>query len=260
MTQTQNGVPNLLDCESCWGHLSRRIQKASSIWIFLDFDGTLVGYYDRPEDVKLGEQSRRILMRLSRHPRVRLAIVSGRRNAVLREYFPMPRVKLLGLFGWENGRPPLSPRIKAAIRKLPAALEPLQKLFPGILIEDKGISYAVHFRGMSSESQRRVRARVRRLVASLGSDFGVIQSNHASEIVPRQVRGKGVAMREFMRTLPDSFLPIYVGDDLTDEPAFVALKHGITVRVGDFSRTHARYRLKNPDEVRAFLERMEEQV
>jgi len=260
-TQKQNGVPNLLDCRSCWENLSGRIKKASSIWIFLDFDGTLVGYYDRPEDVKLGEESRQILLRLSRHRRVRLAIVSGRRNSVLREYFPMPRVKLLGLFGWEkNGRPPLSPGTKSALRKLSAALAPLPKLFPGILIENKGISYAVHFRGMPSETQRRVRARVRRLVAGLGRDFGVIQSNHASEIVPRQVRGKGVAMREFTRSLAKPFLPIYVGDDLTDEPAFVALKRGITVRVGDFSYTKARFRLKDPEEVRAFLERIEEQV
>ncbi|MCU1343673.1 MAG: trehalose-phosphatase [Candidatus Acidoferrum typicum] len=259
VTQPQNSVPNILDCGGkCWEPLSRRIKAASSIWIFLDFDGTLVGYYDRPEDVKLGRECLRILERLSRHRRVHLAIVSGRRNAALREHFQIPRVKLLGLFGWEkSGRRPLSPRIKAAIRGLRPALAQLPKLFPGVLLENKGISYAVHFRGMPAGAQRRVQAWVRRLVARMGPDFSVIQSNHSSEIVPRQVQGKGVAMREFARSLRSPFFPIYVGDDLTDEPAFVALRRGITVRVGDFSRTKARFRLRNPEEVCTFLERIE---
>jgi trehalose-phosphatase len=251
-----------LDCGgNCWEDISRQIRAATSIWIFLDFDGTLVRYYDRPEDVKLGSECRRTLLRLSRHRRVHLAIVSGRRNAALREHFQIPRVKLLGLFGWEkSGRPPLSPRIKAAIPGLRSALAPLPKLFPGILIENKGISYAVHFRGLPPETQKRVRAWVRRLVARMGPDFGVIQSNHASEIVPREVQGKGVAMREFTRSLRAPFLPIYVGDDLTDEPAFVALRRGITVRVGDFSRTKARFRLRNPEEVCTFLKRIEAEL
>ena len=262
MAQPQSGVPHLFDCGgNCWEHLSKRIRAATSIWIFLDFDGTLVGYYDRPEGVKLGRECRRILLRLSRQRRVHLAIVSGRRNAALREHFQIPRVKLLGLFGWEkSGRPALSPRIKAAIRGLRPTLAPLPKLFPGILVENKGISYAVHFRGTSPQTQLRVRAWVRRLVARMGPDFGVIQSNHASEIVPRQVQGKGVAMRAFTRSLRAAFLPIYVGDDLTDEPAFVALRRGITVRVGAVTRTKARFRLRNPEEVCTFLERIEEEL
>ena len=262
MRQTQSSVPNLLDCgDNCWNDISRQIRATASIWIFLDFDGTLVRYYDRPEDVKLGSECRRTLLRLSSNRHVHLAIVSGRRNAALREHFQIPRVKLLGLFGWEkSGRPPLSPRIKAAMPGLRSALASLPKLFPGILLENKGISYAVHFRGLPPETQRRVRAWVRRLVARMGPDFNVIQSNHASEIVPRVVQGKGVAMREFTRSLRGPFLPIYVGDDLTDEPAFVALRRGITVRVGDFSRTKASFRLRDPEEVCTFLKRIEQEL
>ena len=170
----------------------------------------------------------------------------------------MPGVKFLGLFGWEkHGRAALPASLKAKMRGLRAILAPLASMFPGIFVENKGISFAVHFRGMPPETQRRVRAWVRRLVTRMGPDFGVIQSNHASEIVPRQVQGKGVAMREFTRSLRGQFLPIYVGDDLTDEPAFVALRNGITVRVGDFSRTKAHFRLRNPGEVCTFLKRID---
>ena len=262
MIRTQLGVPNILECGAdCWEQISSQIKAAKSIWIFLDFDGTLVGYHDRPEDVKLGEEVRRTLVRLSRHHGVHLAIVSGRRNATLRGHFQMPGVKFLGLFGWEkSGRAALSPSVKTKMRGLRATLAPLTKMFPGILVENKGISFAVHFRGLPPQTQRRVRAWVRRLVGRMGSDFGIIQSNHSSEIVPRQVQGKGVAMREFTRGLRGQFLPIYVGDDLTDEPAFVALRKGITVRVGDFSRTRARFRLRNPEEVCTLLKRIEEDL
>jgi trehalose-phosphatase len=98
------------------------------------------------------------------------------------------------------------------------------------------------------------------LLARIRPNFRVIQSNHACEIVPVHVLGKGVAMREFTRALRTPFLPIYVGDDLTDEPAFLALRGGITVRVGPFSRTRAHFRLKDPEEVRRFLERLEEEL
>ena len=144
-----------------------------------------------------------------------------------------------------------------ALRDLGSVLAPLPLTFPGVRVENKGASYAVHFRGVSPHVQRRVQLLTRRLLARIHPNFRVIQSNHACEIVPLHVLGKGVAMREFTRKLPAPFLPIYVGDDLTDEPAFLALRGGITVRVGPFSRTHAHFRLKNPEEVCKFLERLE---
>jgi trehalose 6-phosphate phosphatase len=258
MTQTRDRIPRLFDC---WEKVSERIRAAIQIWIFLDFDGTLVPYYDRPEDVKLSGDCRRILERLSRHRRVRLAIVSGRRNAALRRYVQLPGLKLLGLFGWEkNGRAALPRKTKRALAGLRAVLAPLAASFPGINVEDKGVSYAVHFRDASPEAQRRVRAWMRDLVARIRPDFRMIQSDHACDIVPCQVQGKGVAMRNFVRGLRTPFLPIYIGDDLTDEPAFMALRRGITVRVGPVSRTKARFRLKNPEEVCTFLERLEEEL
>jgi trehalose 6-phosphate phosphatase len=258
MTETRDGIPRLFDC---WGKVSERIRAAIRIWVFLDFDGTLVRYYDRPEDVKLSGDCRRILERLSRHRRVRLAIVSGRRNAALRKYVRVPRLKLLGLFGWEKtGRAALPRKTKGALVGLRTVLAPVTASFPGIHLEDKGVSYAVHFRDASPDAQRRVRAWIRGLVARLRPDFRLIQSDYACDIVPRQVQGKGAAMRDFIRGSRATFLPIYIGDDLTDEPAFMALRRGITVRVGPFSRTKARFRLKNSEEVCTFLERLEEEL
>jgi trehalose-phosphatase len=200
-------------------------------------------------------------MRLVRRRRVHVAIVSGRQNAALRKHVRVPRLKFFGLFGWEkSGRRALPRKTEGALAGLRRALAPLPAMFPGIHVEDKGVSFAVHFRGASPEAGRRVQAWIRGLLTRICIDFRLIQSNHACEIVPRHVRGKGVAMREFTRGLLTPFLPIYVGDDLTDEPAFVALRRGITVRVGPVSRTKARFHLRNPEEVCAFLERLEEEL
>src|SRR5579862_9119788 len=74
MTNTSNGVPHLFDC---WKQISKKISATKDIRLFLDFDGTLVPYCDAEEDVKLSGACRRLLMRLVRHRRVHVAIVSG---------------------------------------------------------------------------------------------------------------------------------------------------------------------------------------
>jgi len=256
--QIGSGVPHLFDF---WDQISSRIRDADDIRLFLDFDGTLVPYCNSPEDVKLSGASRLALVRLARDRRVHLAIVSGRRNAALRKYVRVPRIQFLGLFGWEKpGRRAIASRMSKALRALRSDFALLPASFPGVRVEDKGISYSIHFRGASPDARRRVQARIRPLLSRFRNNFRTIHSNYAIEIVPREVEGKGVAMREFTRALRSPFLPIYVGDDLTDEPAFVALRRGITVCVAPSHRTSAQFQLKDPDEVRIFLERLAEEL
>jgi trehalose 6-phosphate phosphatase len=258
MAQTKGRVPHLFDC---WEQISGRIQTANDIRLFLDFDGTLVSICPSPEDVKLSEIFRRALRQLTRRRRVHVAIVSGRRTAALCEYVRVPRIQFLGLYGSEkNGRLVLPRKTREALPGLRSLLMSLPAESPGIHVEEKGVSFAVHFRGASFDVQRRTRAWIRQLLTSIRADFRVIQSNTAWELVPRQVKGKGVAMREVISGLRAPFLPIYIGDDLTDEPAFKALQRGITVRVGPASGTNAHFWLRDPEEVRTFVARLEEEL
>src|SRR5439155_1090528 len=102
----------------------------------------------------------------------------------------------------------------------------------GVMVEDKGFSVAVHTRGASRRAACRAYSVVARAIASPHSLFHVLPGHQVWDVVPRQVRGKGVAMTEALRRFRTPGLPIYVGDDATDEPAFAALGRGITVRVG----------------------------
>ena len=84
-------------------------------------------------------------------------------------------------------------------------------------------------------------------------------SAHGLEVVPLEVRGKGAAVRRILRQRAlRGALPVYVGDDLSDEPAFRAVRKGVSVRVGFGRGTSAQYALRNPASVLAFLRLVEE--
>ena len=76
------------------------------------------------------------------------------------------------------------------------------------------------------------------------------------EIVPRELEDKGAAVRRELAAIRFHAMPVYAGDDLSDEPAFAALRHGITVYVGRIRPTHAHFRLADAGEVRQFLEKL----
>jgi trehalose-phosphatase len=241
-----------------WKEISLRLRAARDVRLFLDFDGTIVDFRARPDQVTLDSKMRQALQRVAAHPRVHVAIISGRRRASLLQYVNVARVEFFGLYGWEK-KDGLHPA-RAIAHKISQArlvVGELPNEVPGIFIEDKGLSLAVHFREASPEAQRRARARLRRTIARFREHLRIVRASNVWEIVPRDVRGKGVALHEILRDVPRPFLPVYVGDDLTDEPAFSVLRRGITALVGPIRQTKARYHLQNTNQVRLFLQRLE---
>lgn len=251
-------IPHLLDC---WSEVAPRIRAAHRIRLYLDFDGTLVSYRPHPEQVRLRKKTQLVLQHLASNERVHLAIVSGRRRAQLIRHFNVPGIQFLGLYGWETGDKIALPRAAASkLSIMRKALAGLPDELAGISIEDKGASVVVHFRDALPEVQRRAQARVCKLIAPYKKDLHVLRSISAWDIVPRQVGGKGDALRRELKSIHEPFLPIYVGDDTTDEPAFAALRRGITALVGSARRTGAHFSLRDTDEVCLFLNRLEEEL
>ncbi|MGB6429216.1 MAG: trehalose-phosphatase [Candidatus Acidiferrales bacterium] len=264
MTAPAHPLPHLL---SAWSRVGRRIADAPRIALFLDFDGTLVPYAPRPDLVCVAPATRRILQRLARNPRVRLSIISGRRRADLVQYIGLPRVQYLGAYGWENGaRTKISRADRAALAEAKRALRPLlSTYFTGATsawLEDKRFLLAIHYERAAPSARRLLNAALHTIAKSSRGRLRVLENWEDSELLPRKFRDKGHAVRsESNHGSPRGTLPVFFGDNISDESAFTALRRGITVRVGRTRRpTRAHYKLRSPAEVTTALAKIDEEL
>jgi trehalose-phosphatase len=241
-----------------WQQVAERVRAAGSAALFLDFDGTLAAFQPRPEDARLSRATSNALSRLAVNPRLHICIVSGRGRSDIRTRIGIPRLQYLGLHGWENGSSPrLPPEMQLLLDRARRALATRIQTMPGIRIEDKGAGFSVHYRGAPDRSISEARSAVRAALSS-NAALRAIPGGLSWEILPRVIGDKGAAVRHQLSLLPGHVLPIYAGDDRTDEPAFAALSHGITIRVGRRALTRAHFQLRDPREVRSFLEKLHE--
>ena len=169
-------------------------------------------------------------------------------------------VQYVGLHGWEwDTRVPADAgddSLQEARRLLKERLNGLR----GIRLEDKPISLAVHYRGATALMARRTSAILRRTLKPFGSHLRIMKGKKVWEILPPEVEGKGRAVRLILEKLPKGTLPIYLGDDTTDEAAFSEIPRGITVHVGRRRRTKARFYLRGPNDVVDFLNVLEAEL
>ncbi len=244
-----------------WKQVQRCLASAKHLAIFLDFDGTLTPLRPRPSDVRLNKSTRALLRRLARHPLITLCFISGRRRADLQMHVNVRRAIYLGLHGWERDT---GARSAIAARGL---LAPARRLLterlsglPHVWVGDKGPCFEVHYHGASDTTIRRARAIVRTVLRPLKRHARLLRGRDVWEILPREFEGKGAAVRALLAEFSRPVLPIYIGDDITDESGFRALPDGITIRVGKPRRTRARFELRNPEEVFSFLQKVEVEI
>lgn len=243
-----------------WDRIARRIRRNSRVVVFLDFDGTLVRIASLPGNVRLEDEMRDILRKLAGHRSVTLVVISGRQRAELQQYIGIHKVKYMGLYGWEsngNKRVPFPDRVALArmlvelLAKLPA--------YPGVWIEPKRNTFSVHLKGASSVTQRQMRQQVRKRVKPLRQTLKMMGNLRDVEVAPVSIGDKGVAVRKLLdEPAMHGALPIYFGDDFSDEPAFAAARKGISILVGKRRTTRAQFCLRGPAEVAAALSRIEE--
>lgn len=230
-----------------------RLQETA---LFLDLDGTLAPFAARPEDVRPDPRRTRLLERLLTGLEGRLAVVTGRTledvDRILEGRITCVSA-VHGLVRRDADGSLHEPARHPGIARAVAALRDFAERDPGLLVEEKGPSVALHFRlARSRAAEARVVAR--RLASETGL---VLQEGDMVEELRPPGPTKGDGVRSFMQTAPfDGALPIFVGDDVTDEHGFaeVATRGGFGVLVGGPRQTGATFGLRSVDDVLAWLE------
>ena len=250
-----------------WEFVRDRIRRAQTLFLLLDYDGTLTPIVARPELALCSPKVKVLLEKLRDCPGVSVAIMSGRSLEDIRGKIGVSRITYVGNHGLEIENPAgihrkrLSPAREEELKTIRMTLEETLRFIPGILLEDKGPILTVHYRNAPPEYSGNVPQVVEK-VAEKGKDrWQIVSGKKILEIRPRVNFGKGKAVRDLLKTIPaDGLLPIYLGDDRTDEDAFRVLEdRGISIFVGPGSTTSdARYFLNDPSEVQEFLQRCEE--
>ena len=241
-----------------WTRVARCFESSPAIALFLDFDGTLAPLEARPEDVRLDDATRRTLSRLTRSPRFRVWIVTGRRRADVRARVGVRGIRYLGLHGWEGRHATPIPReAREAMAFAKSWLVVLLLSAPGVWLEDKGLTLAIHYRSAAAVNVRQAWKFVEAVLAPYAGSLQLIRGKKMWELAPRELGDKGIAVQSELSAMGARAMPVYIGDDSMDEPAFRALDRGITIRVGGACRSHAHYRLSSVGQVHQFLEKLE---
>ena len=237
-------------------------QLAGDPAIFLDYDGTLTAIVDDPAEANIGDEERSILKEVAKA--APLAIVSGRGLDDVKSHVGLEGLVYSGSHGFEieNAEGERSEKDEAAdavpeLDEAEALLMEGSADLSGVMIERKPYAIAVHTRRAGSDEAREKAGELARDVAGRFGHLVLRGGKEIHELRPAFDWDKGSAIRQLLQLLPGDPVPLYIGDDETDEDAFRALRPlgGIGILVGTASgaETWADYTLRDPREVLEFL-------
>jgi trehalose 6-phosphate phosphatase len=218
--------------------------------LFLDIDGTLVEDAARPDDVRVDAKLMAALPRVAAQLEGALALITGRSISGVDRLFPQLRLPMAGQHGCErrdaDGTIHLHAPDPITFSKIRQLVEDLAGRHPGLYLEDKGNTLALHYREVPQLAGH-VHRVLRSTVEALGGgSFDLQPGKRMLEVRPGS-RDKGTAITDFMHEAPFAGRrPVFAGDDKADEYGFAVVdsQGGWSVKVGR-GRTRATYRLKD---------------
>src|SRR5918997_1920946 len=238
--------------------------------VFLDYDGTLTPIVDRPEDALISESMSDAVRGLA--GRCPVCVVSGRDRRVVQELMGVDDLIVAGSHGFDIWSPTGGEIQREEGESFAGLLEGVETRLreelggvEGALVEPKKSSVAAHYRLVSEDERSRVGRVVEGILAEHPDELKVTPGKMVYEVQPKIDWDKGKAVLYLLETLEldrDDVVPIYVGDDVTDEDAFEALEgRGLGIFVGEADdpevagrTTSADYVLYTIPEVERFLD------
>ncbi len=251
-----------------------RLAKKDRIFLFLDYDGTLAPIADRPEKALMAPKTRAVLSRISLDPRFKLAIITGRSLKDIKKLVAIKDIIYAGNHGLEIEGPKLrfKPVVAAGYRELIGRIkEDLRGKtagIKGVFIEDKGLSLSFHYRLVDKKEVAKAKTIFHEavIVHLVRNKIKIKTGKMVLEVSPPVAWDKGkivlwLLARQLFKRFGKEAFPVYIGDDVTDEDAFKALRHrGLTVFVGEPKESGALYYVKDCREVVKFLEMISQPV
>jgi len=263
--QRVNDITSMIP--SALEHVQEIARSGDRLAVFLDYDGTLTPIVSHPEDAWLPDSMRQTLQSLA--ARVPVAILSGRDLDDVRGRVLVDGIVYAGSHGFdiagagglrrELGAAYL-PLLDTAETELREALDEIS----GAQLERKHFSVAAHYRNANESDAFRV-AQAVDAVAARHRELRRMDGKKVCELLPDIDWDKGKAVLWLLEALElerGKVLPIYIGDDRTDEDAFSALeKRGVAILVSEQPQvTAASYWLHNPEEVEEFLQKITDRL
>jgi trehalose 6-phosphate phosphatase len=237
----------------------------------LDVDGTLAPLTQMYDEATVPAATRDAVAALAAHPDTRVALVTGRSAAVARQMVGVKNLWIAGNHGFEiqgpHGEDFADPSVRSHRGDIATAierLEPRVRDMPGVLVENKTLTFSVHWRLADPAIAPRLREVIEEVARPLG--LRITEGKCIFEVRPPAQIDKGtavLALAERLTSGSDEASFLFAGDDVTDEDAIRALRahhpRAVTVRIasdGASIDTDAEFSLRDTEAMRRFLEEL----
>lgn len=243
--------------------LSEAYRKAEKRLILLDYDGTLISFYNKPEDAVPGNVIQDLINKLSSDVNNTVMLISGRDAETLQNWFKNPEVGIAAEHGILYRAAGKTEWVKPEDINLgwketiKSYFETYTESMPGSFLEEKKYSVAWHYRGLESVNEEDIRRTVSKDLTPLNihNDFHILHGNKVIE-VKSTYTNKGKFVEKLIDKEDFDFV-LAIGDDATDEDMFNVLrgKHQYSIKVGH-GNTTAKYNIVGVNQVLSFLNQL----
>lgn len=242
------------------------ISRKSFIILFLDFDGTISPIVSSPEKAKINPKIKELLKEFSKSSKVSPVIISGRSLEDLQQKIYSKVVSLAANHGLEwvlDGKyehVSLKPQYLHSLKSVKLLAKNLKKLFPKIIIEDKKLSIALHYRSLDNRQTVNLKSQFKEIIKKYTDTnlLEVIYGKKVFDIRPAISWTKGNLAKLIVSNITankgKNSLIICIGDDETDEDMFKKFEKEITIRVGKKNDSKSKYYLSSVYEIVKFLQ------